>query len=623
MELPTPPANNVDAPTYALTPTVKAREFTTVEYPAPISLSHTSLETALSTLTSLDNLAGTTPVELDLAPLNPYFHKVPATVVASNNIVVKLTKRRRKNPRRDANGNVVELGQYTIEPLGLERRLVRFRAMADFQYVPKLERADPVINLVDAIRHLDLDAIRNFRMPEPSEDFTDPSRFIPPPVFSRHGLPQNFDMRPAGGAVRVTTESGVTRLVNSTRYKTRTMQSILFVDPNVPTGPDPGFLKELKRTEPNAFETALLELLRTERPVWTRTALLNQLTKDQLKYVSNNKSVWPMIGYTFGDGPFRDLVIRFSYDPRQDPSARFYQHFGLRNLGNVRTKALPGSKGASQAASALARHQQNLRGRQSQGASTGDESASLSSPKRSHIFDGVQLHSKIGNYQLVDVHDPLSRALIDSDEGVLATCSADPNEGWYAYDYLDQIKQVVRRKFIGLVTWGVQIADEDCDDLLGWELDKSSRRAGTGTTTTSSRARERRDKTAQVLERKLERQRKGGSGGSDATSPVETDDEDGARDGEVASGTGSDSADDSASVTGLRKKPRHPVRAPWELPKKKKRRPKVAETEEDMLARLQRKARASTTTGFPSSSALSSRRASYGTGDDDDDDDNE
>lgn len=37
---------------------------------------------------------------------------------------------------------------------------------------------------------------------------------------------------------------------------------------------------------------------------------------------SSNKSVWPMIGYTFSDGPFRDLVIKFGYDPRTDPEAR-------------------------------------------------------------------------------------------------------------------------------------------------------------------------------------------------------------------------------------------------------------------------------------------------------------
>lgn len=29
-----------------------------------------------------------------------------------------------------------------------------------------------------------------------------------------------------------------------------------------------------------------------------------------------------MVSYTFAEGPFRDLVIRFGYDPRKDPEAR-------------------------------------------------------------------------------------------------------------------------------------------------------------------------------------------------------------------------------------------------------------------------------------------------------------
>lgn len=111
----------------------------------------------------------------------------------------------------------------------------------------------------------------------------------PPPVFTRHGLPQNFDFRPAGGAVRVTTESGLTRLVNSTRYKTRTIRSILFADTgpdSVPREPDPKHLREIGRTELNPIESRIKHLLDHERPVWTRLALLNQLSRDDLKFVS-------------------------------------------------------------------------------------------------------------------------------------------------------------------------------------------------------------------------------------------------------------------------------------------------------------------------------------------------
>ncbi|GAA5870067.1 hypothetical protein JCM16303_001886 [Sporobolomyces ruberrimus] len=632
MDLPTPPTSSSNAPTYPLSKAIKSRQFTTIEYPAPISRASASLESALSTLSPplsklSDSSTTDTPIEIDLEPKNPYFHKVPASSLNVNNIVVKLTKRTRKVPKRDEQGNVIETGQYKIEPIGVEHRVHRFRGMADFQYIPNLTEPDPTIKLVEGIRNLDIKSIREFRMPPPSEDFSSSSSsssFIPPPIFSRHLVPQNFDFRPAGGTIRQvlppldgSTTSSRTRLVNSTRYKVRSLQSIYFVDTSkgVPTGPDEVYLKELNRREMNEVEKKMRGLLEGEegggrgRPVWSRTAMLNQLNKDQVKYVMNNKSVWPMIGYTFADGPFKDLIIRFGYDPRTDPEARFYQSFMLRNINNVRTKALPGSKSASQAASASVRHNYNAQN---------EEGGTTSSEKKSHIFDGIQVYSKVGNFQLCDISDPLSKALIDSTEGVLAFCSSDANEGWFAFDYFDQIKQVVRRKFMSLLQ-GVKVEDRDCDDILGWELSKKSRKGEKSER--GGKGRERRDRTAKVSERKeqesFQNERNDGSE-SEGSSRGDSQGESGEGSGSEGGGRGSGSGEESGSEVGTRThaRPKH-VRAPWELPRKKRNRPKVAETEEEMLARLQRKARRSTTTALAESSASRDRRASTGMGDDD------
>ncbi|GAA5838309.1 hypothetical protein JCM5353_006846 [Sporobolomyces roseus] len=623
MELPIPPLldSSSDAPTYRLNHQTLS-QFSTLSYPSPISTSQSSLQAALSTLPSLPSLSKQLSqpsnqqpaIELNLSINNPYHHKVQASIQHSNNLVIRVTKRRRKVPLRNEKGEIVQEGQYRIEPVGIENKLIRFRAMADFQYIPSLPQQDPVLNLVDGIRSLDIAAIRQFTMPEPSESFPE-SSYIPPPIFTRHGLPQNFDLRPAGGAVRITTSSGLTRLVNSTRYKVKTMQSILFLHGSqVPLEPDAGFLKELGRTEKNRVEEKL-ELLLESRPVWTRVAMCNQLNGEENKFVNNNKSVWPMIGYTFGDGPFRDLVIKFGYDPRIDPNARFYQHFILRNINNVRSKALPGTKGASQAMAAKGKHGKYFTGT---GNGNGEGNAGGEGDKssnKSHIFDGDQVYAKIGNFQLVDIVDPLSRALIDSSEGVLESCSRDANEGWYAFDYLDQIKQVVRRKFMGLLQ-GVRVEDKDCDDLLGWELSRESRE-GKGTRGKSMGITKEKEKEKGGGGR---RRRKGSSksqsGSQSESSAVETeegsgesgrDENDGEGSGQSASGQSEQEGDREGDgdgegegiggTQGGRKKPKKPVRAPWEMPRKKKRRPKIAETEEDMLARLQRKSRRSTTTG--------------------------
>lgn len=89
-------------------------------------------------------------------------------------------------------------------------------------------------------------------------------------------------MRPAFGTTIQTTESGVTRLVHAARSKTRTIRSIMSFEEHVPAGPEEVLLKELGREVPNAIEARLMHLLE-ERPVWTRPAMMNQLTPAEVK----------------------------------------------------------------------------------------------------------------------------------------------------------------------------------------------------------------------------------------------------------------------------------------------------------------------------------------------------
>ena len=76
------------------------------------------------------------------------------------------------------------------------------------------------------------------------------------------------------------------------------------------------------------------------RPIWTRAALLSQFTPAQAREIHkfvpihqilqtfltpvtvSSKVLLPLTCYVFGDGPWRDTMVRFGYDPRQDPQAR-------------------------------------------------------------------------------------------------------------------------------------------------------------------------------------------------------------------------------------------------------------------------------------------------------------
>lgn len=178
--LPTPPPI-LYAPTSRLPPPDSTPNFATVEYPAPVS----SIDSALNTVGGLERLAAALqnhvdgaptfrPIELDLDPENRFFHTIPANVASARNIVCKVVKRRRKKPKRDADGNVVEEGIYSIEPVGVEHKIARFRgaaflrvrqrrvhtdtplsAMADFQYYPDIPDTDETFLLAEAMRKLD------------------------------------------------------------------------------------------------------------------------------------------------------------------------------------------------------------------------------------------------------------------------------------------------------------------------------------------------------------------------------------------------------------------------------------------------------------------------------------
>ncbi|BGP36776.1 tau 95 subunit of transcription factor TFIIIC [Rhodotorula kratochvilovae] len=598
LRLPTPPPL-VLAPTYALPPQGSAPLLAAIEYPAPVR----SLDAALGTMGGIARIsaaldasanAPAKPIELDLDPSNRFFHSVPAHVASNRNIVCRVIKRRRKVPRRDHLGNIIEEGVYSIQPVGVEHKTVRFRGMADFQYTPERHaEEDPTLQLADALTNMDIAAIRSFEFPAPTEEFPS-SAFLPPPAFSRHALPQVFDYKPAAGTVQQVLDTGAIRLISSTRHKSRLMQSILFVQSTVPSGPEDTLVKELGRKEPTEIEQRLLELLE-KRPVWTRTALINQLTHEELKTTKADKSCWPMVAYTFADGPFRDLVIRFGYDPRKEPTARFYQHLSLRNAANVRTRAQPGARGAAQAHAASAKH-----------AKAEDRAPTTS--HLSHEFDGVTAHGKVANFQLMDLSDALLQRLVHATDGVLDHCSSDGNEGWYARDYLDQIRQVLRRKWLGALE-GVEVSDEDCADILRWEMSRESRAGrGAGAGAGEAAAEGKADKKGKGKGKARARSgsaasetpsRAGSGSGSGVGEGDDQDAEEEEEEGgsEVAS-SGAESGTPAPGGSSAARKPRAPRRsksavakAPWELPKRKRPKAKQAESEADLLARLSQQAR--------------------------------
>lgn len=119
------------APTYDLS-TANLR-LAGIEYPGPVN----SIPRAVASLggfpavsASLASpLAHAAPIELNLNPDNPFFHTILAASLDSGNVVMKVVKRRRKRPKLDANGMVLEHGVFTLEVAGVVERTVRFRCV--------------------------------------------------------------------------------------------------------------------------------------------------------------------------------------------------------------------------------------------------------------------------------------------------------------------------------------------------------------------------------------------------------------------------------------------------------------------------------------------------------------
>jgi general transcription factor 3C polypeptide 5 (transcription factor C subunit 1) len=117
----------MSAPSHPLPQT----QFYSIEYPGYIR--PTSIPYAIRTLGGLSSVESAfkrsankaaNVLELNLRPGNPFAHPIPGDVVSTNNILIKIIKRKRQK-LSDDDEQVVE---YTVEALGVIPKTARFRS---------------------------------------------------------------------------------------------------------------------------------------------------------------------------------------------------------------------------------------------------------------------------------------------------------------------------------------------------------------------------------------------------------------------------------------------------------------------------------------------------------------
>jgi len=142
-------------------------------------------------------------------------------------------------------------------------------------------------------------------------------------------------------------------------------------------------------------------------------------------------------------------MVRFGFDPRQDPQARFYQKLYFRNLNHPIGRA-----------SVVSRRQDSRTSVASMNRSLAEQSRD---DRRSHIFDGVALSSETAAFQLCDITDPMLKRMIEEEDDIRESCNE--RDGWFTSRALERIKAVLRHKFFALLE-GYVATDEECLKLL-------------------------------------------------------------------------------------------------------------------------------------------------------------
>lgn len=404
-------------------------------------------------------------LELALRPNSMFAHPIPGDAVATNNLVLKVTKRRKKV--QSGKTQHWAPGEYKAEIVGVMSKTVRFRSMVDFQFEP--EGADPISKLRRSMHEMDVDAIRQYTIPPEQMSQSSVSlnmgpsflpaprsnlRLFPPPLFSRQGIPQPYNFRANTASVVTSVVDDETgeerkRLINRMRWKGYGPAAIMFADAEIPQNPPPTVENERNAVNESLLTKLILRF--SERPIWTRSSLLNQFSPSEARDILNTKPLLPLVCYVFQDGPWRDTLVRFQYDPRIDPEARFYQRLYFRNANHPISR--PSVVARRQDRSSTSNQAHNI-------VEHGDQDVDR---RESHIFNGRTITKETAAFQLCDIHDPMLKVMIENSEDLRDVCHE--RDGWYSSHAFEKIKVILRHKFFSLLE-GRIATDEECQAIL-------------------------------------------------------------------------------------------------------------------------------------------------------------
>ena len=123
------------------------------------------------------------------------------------------------------------------------------------------------------------------------------------------------------------------KLINRSKKTKLIIATVDLSDPNcqIPTKP-PAAVTAHSKYISSTYVNEISELF-DKRPIWSRIALVNNLSEDSVKRI---KQLLPLVSYTVVHGAFRDCWIKYGVDPRISNDFRIYQTMDIRNIKGPR-----------------------------------------------------------------------------------------------------------------------------------------------------------------------------------------------------------------------------------------------------------------------------------------------
>lgn len=240
-------------------------------------------------------------LHLAFRPNNIYSKGTQGDRHKSSGVLMRVKVKRRRD----------EVRTEEVQVVGYTDTVYRFEGMCDYEMVPLMRRTPEAkhaeLIYIDIIPTID----------QALEDWLDNPQplpyFLPPHTFTK------FDSSISDRQLFKPDE----RNPRVKRYIRGAIHSEFNLSDPVPTQPT----GEINWKQVTAEEVEVVRERFQKRPVWSATALQADIgTMSVLKL----KFILPNIAYFFVSGPWRNVWLRFGYDPRKDFSSRHYQLMDLR-----------------------------------------------------------------------------------------------------------------------------------------------------------------------------------------------------------------------------------------------------------------------------------------------------